>query len=185
MKKSLLDLVDSSRTDKNTTHSYLHLYEILMCSKRDKATDILEIGIQSGGSIKLWRDYFVNANIHGIDIIHIDGIWECIKENPRIKLYTSTNAYDSVFIDTLSSTKFDVVIDDGPHTLESMMIFVSKYLHLLKSDGILIVEDVQQYEWIEKLKGCVPENLKGCVKVYDLRHVKGRYDDIVFVVDKS
>ena len=31
----------------------------------------------------------------------------------------------------------------------------------------------------------VPENLKSFIKVYDLRHIKNRYDDIVFTIDKT
>jgi hypothetical protein len=34
---SLIDLVDNSRTDKNTTHSYLDLYEKLLFSKKETA----------------------------------------------------------------------------------------------------------------------------------------------------
>ena len=71
---SLEQIVDNTRTDKNTTHSYLPLYESLFKNKKETAQNILEIGIQNGGSIKLWRDYFINATIYGLDIIHIDPI---------------------------------------------------------------------------------------------------------------
>jgi len=52
-------------------------------------------------------------------------------------------------------------------------------------DGLLIIEDVQSWDWIEILKNEVPEHLKPFIKVYDLRHIKNRYDDIVFTIDKS
>ena len=65
---SLIDLVDNHLTDKNTNHSYLNLYEQLLCNKKYTAKNILEIGICTGGSIKLWKDYFVNAeNVYGLD----------------------------------------------------------------------------------------------------------------------
>ena len=54
---SLEQIVDNTRTDTNTTHSYLPLYESLFKNKKETAQNILEIGIQNGGSIKLWRDY--------------------------------------------------------------------------------------------------------------------------------
>ena len=50
---------------------------------------------------------------------------------------------------------------------------------------ILIIEDVQSWDWIDILKNEVPENLKQFIKVYDLRQNKNRYDDIVFIIDKS
>jgi hypothetical protein len=62
---TLEQIVDNKRTDKNTTHSYLPLYESLFKNKKETAQNILEIGIQNGGSsIKLWRDYFINATIY-------------------------------------------------------------------------------------------------------------------------
>lgn len=54
----------------------------------------------------------------------------------------------------------------------------------MTDDGILIIEDVQEYEWIEILKYVVPDHLKKYIKVYDLRKNKNRWDDIVFSIDK-
>ena len=76
------------------------------------------------------------------------------------------------------------MLDDGPHTLESMIQFIKLYSQIMTNDGMLIIEDVQSWDWIVTLKNAVPENLKEFVKIYDLRHIKGRYDDIVFTIDK-
>lgn len=54
---SLVEIIDNSRTDKNTVHSYLPLYQKLLINKKETANNILEIGIQHGGSIKLWNDF--------------------------------------------------------------------------------------------------------------------------------
>ena len=69
-------LVNNSKTDKNTTHSYLPLYQKLLENKKETAKNVLEIGIgdfgeKNGGSIKLWKDYFTNATIYGLDILPI------------------------------------------------------------------------------------------------------------------
>jgi len=185
---SLISLVDDSRTDKNTTHSYLDFYEKLLYSKKETAQNVLEIGIQSGGSIKLWADYFTNATVYGLDIMDINDVWDRIKNNSKIILYTSIDAYDEKFFNMNllnKNIKFDMILDDGPHTLESMQIYVSRYSQLLSDDGILILEDVQDWNWIEILKVYVPDNLKDFVETYDLRNIKGRYDDIVFVINKN
>ena len=76
------------------------------------------------------------------------------------------------------------MLDDGPHSLDSMTKFISLYSRVLADDGILIIEDVQEYDWIEHLKNAVPDNLKQYIHIYDLRENKGRYDDIVFTIDK-
>lgn len=185
---SLVDLVDNSRTDKNTDHSYLPLYEKLLRPRKDTAKNVLEIGVQRGGSIKLWHDYFPNATVFGLDCIPISEVGDVVKNNGRIKLYTSVDAYNSTFIRNefiVPSLKFDMVLDDGPHSLDSMKTFVNTYSRLLTDDGILILEDVQKWSWIENLLNEVPSELKKFVHTYDLRHIKNRYDDIVFVIDKT
>jgi hypothetical protein len=76
---NLIDLVDNSRTDKNTVHSYLNLYQEIFDKKRTTAKNVLEIGIgvptpdiTDGGSIKLWHDFFTNATVYGLDIMKIN-----------------------------------------------------------------------------------------------------------------
>ena len=54
----------------------------------------------------------------------------------------------------------------------------------MSDDGILIIEDVQSLDWIEKLKEETPDNLKKYIKTYDLRSNKNRWDDILFTIDK-
>jgi hypothetical protein len=45
---SLEEIVDNSRTDKNTLHSYLPLYQKLLISKKETAKNVLEVGIYAG-----------------------------------------------------------------------------------------------------------------------------------------
>ena len=182
---SLLELVDNSRTDKNTTHSYLDLYQTLLSGKKESAKNVLEVGISAGGSIKLWSDFFTNATVYGLDIIPLDQVWNGIKKDNII--LPSTDAYNNnFFINNFlnKNIKFDFMLDDGPHTLESMKQFIKLYSQIMTDDGILIIEDVQAWEWIDILKEEVPEHLKPFVKIYDLRPNKNRYDDIVFTIDK-
>ena len=152
------------------------------------SVSVLEIGIYFGGSIKLWSDYFTNANVYGLDILDINHVWDCVKNNDKIILYTSTDAYDnSFFISNFlnRNVRFDFLLDDGPHTLETMKQFIKLYSQVMKDDGILMIEDIPSLEWIEQLTNEVPENLKQFIKVYDLRPIKNRFDDIVFTIDKS
>ena len=185
---SLKNLVDNSRTDKDTTHSYLDLYDKLLLKRKETSFNILEIGIYYGGSIKLWGDYFTNATIYGLDIMPIDYVWNGIRDKKNIILHTSTDAYDEEYFNyTLlqKNIKFDMILDDGPHTLESMKTFIKLYSQLLTDDGILIIEDVQSIDWLQYLIDSTPDKLKQYIKTYDLRENKNRYDDIVFTIDKS
>lgn len=190
---SLIQLVDDTKTDKNTLHSYLELYEKLLSPKKDTAKNVLEIGIgpvklQNGGSIKLWKDYFTNATVYGLDIIPKECVLDELVNDERVVLFTSTNAYDEIFFNQnilKTNLKFDFMLDDGPHTLESMKTFIRLYSKVMTDDGILIIEDVQSIDWIPILYREVPQHLKKFVKPYDLRKNKNRYDDIVFTIDKS
>jgi hypothetical protein len=189
---SLAELVDNSRTDKNTRHSYLDLYQNLLVAKKETAQNVLEIGIgdggqgiTNGGSIKLWHDYFVNAKVYALDIQHIDAIWDGLKHNDSIILHTSVDAYSKEFVQSKfldKEIKFDMMLDDGPHTLESMKSFITLYSPLLADNGILIIEDIQDPKWIDELYKVVPDNLKEFVSAYDLRKNKNRYDDIVLAI---
>lgn len=190
---SLLDLVDNTRTDKNTSHSYLELYNSLLTHKKNTAKYVLEVGIgdfeeKNGGSIKLWRDYFTNATVYGLDILPQSRVMDNLLNDDRIVLYTSTDAYNTAVFNELilaKNIKFDFLLDDGPHTRESMTQFIQLYTQVMADDGILIVEDIPSIERAESLVKDVPEHLQKYVKVYDLRANKDRFDDIVLVINKS
>ena len=183
---SLETLVNNSLTDKNTTHSYLPLYQQLLVRKKESAKHVLEVGIMLGGSIKLWSDFFTNATIYGLDIVNMIHPQSDILNKTNIILSVNTDAYNENTITHFinKNIKFDFVLDDGPHTLESMLNFIQLYSRVLTDDGILMIEDVPNWEWINILKNHVPEHLRQHVKVYDLRPIKNRYDDIVFTIDK-
>jgi hypothetical protein len=181
---SLFDLVNDELTDKNTLHSYLGSYETLFCKRRATVENVLEIGIFKGGGIQLWHDYFKEAFVYGVDI---DTTHYVLDPQYRINIITG-DAYDTLFfIDQIvrPNLRFDVIIDDGPHTLASMKTCITYYSSLLTDNGILVIEDIQDVSWINALKDAVPDYLKSYIHVYDTRHIKNRYDDILFVIDKS
>ena len=190
---SLMKLVNNSDTDKNTIHSYIETYESIFSQRKESAKNILEIGIGdfkelNGGSIELWYKYFTNARIYAVDKLDITRVLPHIQNNPRIQIYTGSDAYNTDFFEStfLSQNKqFDVLIDDGPHTLESMITFIKLYHKTLAPNGVMIIEDVQDIEWIQHLSEATPEHLKKHIKVYDLRPNKNRYDDILFTIDLS
>ena len=179
----LEEIVDNSRTDKNTRHCYLPVYNNYFNYYKEKASNVLEVGIANGGSIRLWRDYFDNATIYGVDMQKDAS--EDLKNDGKIKLFLETNAYDENFVkNNLSDVKFDIILDDGSHKLEDLKQVIKLYLPLLKDDGVLILEDLLYPQYGKDLEAVVPEELRKCCKEIDLRHVKGIYDSYLFIVDK-
>jgi hypothetical protein len=97
------------------------------------------------------------------------------------------DAYSDYGLNAIKSARpegFDVIIDDGPHTLQSMVECIRKYLPIVKKDGYLIIEDVQNISWCETLKNEVPLEYRNNIEIADTRNFKNRYDDIVFIVKK-
>lgn len=173
----LEDIIENHATDKNTTHSYLPVYQELFEEKQLSATNVLEIGLGHGGSIKLWNDYFPNADIYCLDINTSWGV-RCNLNSPRIHLQLR-DAYTEECVSSFQAGSFDIIVDDGPHTLESMVFTVEKYSSLLKPDGILVVEDIPKLEWAETLKKLAPNTMM--CEIHDRRSLKGRFDDILLV----
>jgi len=183
--KTLLELCLEHRftTDKyyesGKTHSYIdNLYEELFSPIRNTATNVLEIGICSGGSISLWSEYFPNATITGVDL------FSCGQSFPNKKVVQIiANAYGKSVSNFLTDDCFDVIIDDGSHKLEDIKTFLSNYIPKLKKEnGVLIVEDIQDVSWITQLQDFIPEHLHNKTYVEDLREKDNRYDSLVLFI---
>lgn len=70
---------------------------------KDSAKNILEIGIgdfgtKNGGSLLLWKSFFTNATIYGVDILPKSRVLDELIDDKSIQLYCETNAYDYNFI---------------------------------------------------------------------------------------
>lgn len=169
--------------DKGTVHNYINLYyENEFGSKKDEPLNILEIGVWAGGSMRLWDDFFTNSKITGLDSHnYVNDMFKCYLRTS----YKHIDAYLDSTVDLFNDNHFDYVIDDGPHTLESMVTCIQKYLPKVKSGGKVIIEDVQEIEWIKTLENCIDKNIAESWRTLDMRESKGRYDDIIFEIIKK
>jgi hypothetical protein len=64
-----------------------------------------------------------------------------------------------------------------------MIYFIENYTKLLTNDGTLIVEDIPDINWCDIFKKLVPDDCS--YEIIDLRHIKNRWDDILFVIKKN
>ena len=179
---TLLELYieQGAKSDKGTIHDYIEgYYSQEFSDKRDKEIKLMEIGVHRGPSIILWKAWFKNSEIIGVDN-------EDLYEGERVydKLLIE-DAYTDEFINKFDDNYFDYIIDDGPHTLESQIISATKWIHKIKSKGKLIIEDIQSPEWIGAIESNVDKLIISDYKVFDLRNNKKRYDDIVIEITKK
>jgi hypothetical protein len=101
-----------------------NFYENAFAKYKELPISLLEIGIARGYSLLLWNKYFINnITICGVDNYNMTSIE--VQNNDKIKKIFA-DAYDSNTANILPS--FDVIIDDGPHTLESQEKAIQLYL---------------------------------------------------------
>lgn len=172
-------------SDKNTSHSYIdYFYEEEFSKYQDKPISFLEIGINNGSCFEMWKNYFTKAKkIVGIDVRE-DFVFPVFRFLKGVT-YHFCDAYDKNFVDTLP--QFDIIIDDGSHLMEHQIQFMEFYLSHLNSGGVMVVEDIDvaKYPSIkETLISMVKDNNEVSYEWLDLRHVKGRDDDVMLIIKK-
>jgi hypothetical protein len=150
----LIKAFNTSTSDKNHKHRYAVVYDCILNShylKKGSPLNMLEIGIQAGPSIDVWDKSPIINKVIGVDITTKEWFNEQCKINntpwnfsDNVTLYHNTDAYSKKFVKSLEEQKFDIIMDDGPHTWESQLTFFNLYYDLLEDGGALICEDIQQ-----------------------------------------
>ena len=145
LRPSLAELMRCHGTDKLFIHHYENEYERHFGPIRDDPITLLEIGVggyadssSGGGSLRVWRDYFPQGRIAGLDIETKD-----LPEEDRISIHRGSQG-DPEFLVELSEQvgPFDVVIDDGSHVQSDIMTSFRTLFPRLKPGGIYVVEDL-------------------------------------------
>lgn len=172
--------------DKNSVHSYIPIYEEILAPYRHTAKNILEIGLMSGESLRMWEEYF-DGNVYGMDCSEtpIDGLADLrpmIAEGThRIAIGDAANPIDiKMFFDGI---KFDVVIEDANHETGQQLLIYRALKSYLSENSIYIIEDIQGIDETKQIF----ENLDKdkIIEILDRRHIKNRYDDVlVIIIDK-
>jgi hypothetical protein len=121
---------------------YLRVYEDLFESKRSTALNLLEIGVQNGGSLELWAQYLPNAeHLVGCDINPECGT--LFFDDPRISVVVGDANADEAFESIKSICQsYDVIIDDGSHVPRDVVTSFLNYFPMLSPGGTYVVEDV-------------------------------------------
>jgi hypothetical protein len=139
--ESLVEISSRYETDKAGFTHYLANYEGWFGPLREKDIVPLELGILDGGSLKLWRDYFPNGRIVGLDLnpISIDD------PSGRINVY-ACEQQDRILLDRIAAETapggFDIIIDDCSHIASlARASFRHLFDNYLKSGGFYVIED--------------------------------------------
>ena len=136
--------------ENNTTPEY---------NPRDDFKKVLEIGVETGRSHRLWLEYFPNANVYGYDIFKygVEEFNRLQEGNPYLDRSIMFEG-DQSNVDDLQKFlsehggDFDMIIDDGGHTMEQMQTSLNYLWNSLKSGGLYVIEDLHscsnQWPWL-------------------------------------
>jgi SAM-dependent methyltransferase len=157
--------------DKGTIHSYIEkYYEGAFAPYRSLAKNILEIGINNGHSLRMWKEYFYNhEEVTGVDIKKID--------LPGFNVIIG----DATIPETFSTVNnLDVIIDDGSHKFKHQIKSFNILFPKLNPGGIYVIEDILDIDSTKE----VFLGLHHTVNIYDFRHLKNRPDDVIVEIIK-
>jgi hypothetical protein len=114
------------------------VYNQYMESMREKELSILEIGIGSGPSLRMWHDYFPNARIHAIDVVS-----QTQYDNDRVTTHVCDQSNRDQLNQVMSSIgQVDLIVDDGSHVVSHQQISLGALFPYLKPKGQYWIEDL-------------------------------------------
>ena len=145
MNKKLDELAIRHGTDKGPIdasgkrgHHFTSVYSDYLGHMTATGFRMLEIGVKEGASIRMWRDFFPQAKIVGIDINPM-----CVRHaggNVTVEIVdqgdlTAMRAFANRVAD------FDVIIDDGGHAMRQQIMSFEVLFPKLAGGGIYFIED--------------------------------------------
>jgi hypothetical protein len=147
--KTLSEIAKQYPTDKDFTHNYYNaVYEKHFSPIRETTKLVCEIGIggfseplgwMPGNDLKVFRDYFINANILGLDIVR----HENIADLDRITLDWIDQSKRDIVIEYAAKLQdYDIILDDGSHNVYDQQITFAHFFKSLKSGGMYVLEDL-------------------------------------------
>ncbi len=158
--------------------SYLALYESVLGPLRQSVRTLLEIGVQNGGSLEIWAQYFAKAkHIVGCDI---DAKCADLQfEDSRIHVVVDS-AIVAATRDKVArvSPAFDVVIEDGSHVPKDVIAAFLYYWPMITPGGVFIAEDLHCDYFPGHEGGIARRNLSNrffaeLVHIINLEHWRG------------
>lgn len=153
---------------------YFDIYDRYFTSFIGKTANILEIGVDKGGSLELWNNFFENASLYAIDNnVNVKNI----KFEFSVDIEVGDQA-DPNFLKNYTERKpmFDIIIDDGGHHVYQQLITLVHMFPRLREGGIYVIEDVHTsyvpaYGGGFRKSDTFVEHCKGLVELINLEFI--------------
>jgi cephalosporin hydroxylase len=132
----------AARHDTDKGVDFTSVYHSLLSHVREAPLRLLEIGLYNGGSLRMWREYLPNATLHGIDVDRRTLAYELEIPGTKVRLVDQADARAlRAFVDELGGS-YDVIVDDGGHTMEQQIVSFEVLFPHVVSGGIYVIEDL-------------------------------------------
>lgn len=185
--RPLRGCIEHARTDIDTAHSYIDVYEPIVAHKKFSCTNVLIIGIHKEGTISMWNEYFPHAKIYAIGTDTLARQWYKLRD-PYITIMEKREIFNPAFVKEEfvdKGIKFDLILYDSNGNIDCYRWCLDLYLPLLCDHGILCLEDIPDLEWCEALSQCLPADLRENSSTHDLRSIRDTPDNILFIINKD
>lgn len=120
-------------------HNYLPHYWAHFRDIRHAVRHVIEIGVQSECSVRMWEEFFPNATIYGLDI---DPACQS-HEGGRVRIRIGDQS-DPAFLRSVLAEMDgapDIVIDDGSHKPNHQIATFNVLFPNLSEHGLYVIED--------------------------------------------
>jgi hypothetical protein len=120
-------------------HNYLPYYWMHCRDVRFDVRNVLEIGVETDRSIRMWEEFFPNATIYGVDIDPSCRRFEGDRRRILIGDQGDVNFLRRVIGE--AGEAFDIIIDDGSHRVEHQLKTFGMLFPAMSDHGIYVIED--------------------------------------------
>ena len=130
-------------------HHYFKIYDKYFKKFVGKNPKILEIGVSQGGSLEMWNYYFdKECTIYGIDVHPSCLIVPKLLQSTNIHIEIGDQENRDFWKNYLKNKpKFDIIIDDGGHTMNQQIVTYEELYDHLSDNGVYLCEDVHTSYW--------------------------------------
>jgi cephalosporin hydroxylase len=198
-------IMEKNKSDKGNSniqiawHNYTQIYTQLF--KNLKPKRIFELGLgtndlnissnmgvngRPGASHYGWSEYFPDAKVYGADIDY-----NCLFSTEKIKTFycdqTNVSSIENLWKQYELQESFDIIIDDGAHTIESIIVFFENSIHKLQTGGYYIVEDIRNDHmdfWEQMIPQMRSKYLNFQFKMIKIPNILNTMDNNLIVIQK-
>jgi SAM-dependent methyltransferase len=151
---NLKDIFNRNNSDKAAEANLYHLLYAFLLPNQEALEKIFEIGLGTnnvdvvsnmganghpGASLRSFREFFPNAEIYGADVDK-----RILFSERKIKTFHVDQTDDATFLELDKSIPddFDLMIDDGLHSVNANIRSLLFFLRKIKVGGFAVVEDI-------------------------------------------